>query len=256
MAVGAVLVATGLASCPTPRRATKLPASPPALAVAASRSSLAGTALGDAWLAGAPAIGAATATVVVTAVTAFVVGPAVAATNVPPTEIAATPTSRRLTYESVRLTTEDGVHLAGWYLASTNDAAVVLLHGAGSTRSDVLDEAAVLARHGFGVLLLDARGHGESGGRAMDFGWHGDADIAAATRYLAGRPDVDRERIGVVGMSMGGEEALGASATDGLIRPSSPRGRPPAAPPTRRGCRTGSACAGCCRSSSNGSRTS
>ena len=116
------------------------------------------------------------------------------------------------------MTTDDGVRLAGWYLPSTNRAAVVLLHGAGSTRSDVLDEAAVLARHGFGVLMIDARGHGDSAGRAMDFGWHGDADIAAATGYLAERPDVDRQRIGVVGMSMGGEEAIGATATNALIR--------------------------------------
>jgi fermentation-respiration switch protein FrsA (DUF1100 family) len=116
------------------------------------------------------------------------------------------------------VTTGDGVRLAGWYLPSTNRAAVVLLHGAGSTRSDVLDEAAVLARHGFGVLMSDARGHGGSAGRAMDFGWHGDADIAAATGYLADRPDVDRQRVGVVGLSMGGEEALGATATNGLIR--------------------------------------
>ena len=65
-------------------------------------------------------------------------------------------------------------------MPSTNGAAVVLLHGAGSTRSNVLDQAAVLARHGFGVLIIDARGHGDSAGRAMDFGWHGDADVAAA----------------------------------------------------------------------------
>jgi dienelactone hydrolase len=82
----------------------------------------------------------------------------------------------------------------------------------------VLDEAAVLVRHGFGVLLIDARGHGDSGGRAMDFGWHGDSVIAAATGYLARRPDVDPKRLGVVGMSMGGEEALGASTTNELIR--------------------------------------
>ena len=154
----------------------------------------------------------------VTAVVAFVVAPAVAATNVPRPEIGATPASKGLPYEALTVTTDDGVRLAGWYLASTNRAAVVLLHGAGSTRSDVLDEAAVLASHGFGVLMIDARGHGDSGGRAMDFGWHGDADIAAATRYLANRSDVDRQRIGVVGMSMGGEEALGASATNALIQ--------------------------------------
>jgi pimeloyl-ACP methyl ester carboxylesterase len=147
-----------------------------------------------------------------------VIGPAVAATNVPPTRIGTTPDRVGLADEDVTLTTVDGVRLAGWYVPSSNGAAVVLRHGAGSTRSDVLPEAVVLARHGFGVLLVDARGHGRSGGRAMDLGWYGDADIAAATEFLAGRDDVDRDRIAVVGSSMGGEEAIGASGSNDLIR--------------------------------------
>jgi dienelactone hydrolase len=155
---------------------------------------------------------------VVTVLTAFVVGPAVAATNVPRPSVGDTPASRGLTYQSVTVTTPDAVDLAGWYVPSTNGAAVVLLHGAGTTRSTVLDEAAVLAGNGFGVLMIDARGHGESHGRAMDFGWHGDADIEAATGFLAARPNVDDGRIGVVGSSMGGEEAIGASASNDLIR--------------------------------------
>jgi dienelactone hydrolase len=123
-----------------------------------------------------------------------------------------------LAFENVTLQTDDGIALAGWYIPSNNRAAVVLLHGAGSTRSDVLAHAVVLADAGFGVLMVDARGHGDSGGRAMDFGWHGDNDIVAATAYLATRPDVDAARIGAVGMSMGGEEALGASATNDALR--------------------------------------
>jgi dienelactone hydrolase len=157
-------------------------------------------------------------TVFVLLLVASVVGIAVAGTNVPRPAIGATPASRGFAYEEVTLATDDGVSLAGWYVASANRAAVVLLHGAGSTRSNVLGQAAVLAGHGFGVLMVDARGHGASGGRAMDFGWHGDADIAAAIRYLAARPDVDPERIGAVGLSMGGEEAIGATATNPLIR--------------------------------------
>jgi fermentation-respiration switch protein FrsA (DUF1100 family) len=155
--------------------------------------------------------------IVVVVVVAFVVGPAVAATNVPRPAVGANPESRGLAYSSVTVTTADGVDLAAWYLPSSNGAALVLLHGAGSTRSNVLDEAAVLATNGFGVLMIDARGHGESGGRAMDFGWHGDADIAAATAFLAERDDVDPRRIGVVGSSMGGEEAIGASGSNVLI---------------------------------------
>ena len=141
----------------------------------------------------------------------FVIAPAVAATHVPRPAVGARPSSIGLGYEDVRIQTADDVALAAWYIPSRNGAAVVLLHGAGSTRSNVLDEAAVLAEHGFGVLMLDARGHGDSEGLAMDFGWAGDADVTAATAYLTGRDDVAEGRIGLVGMSMGGEEAIGAA---------------------------------------------
>jgi dienelactone hydrolase len=155
---------------------------------------------------------------ILTALVVFVVSPAVAATNVPRSEVGETPASVGLGYQDVTLQTGDRVSLAGWYIPSDNGAALVLLHGAGSTRSSVLPQAAELADAGFGVLLVDARGHGDSGGRAMDFGWYGDADIAAATAYLAERPDVDTDRIGAVGLSMGGEEAIGATGGNPLLR--------------------------------------
>ncbi|MGD9704265.1 MAG: alpha/beta hydrolase [Acidimicrobiia bacterium] len=146
----------------------------------------------------------------------FVLAPlsiAIAATNVPRTSIGSrTPADLGMAYDDVVLQTSDGVDLAGWYVPSENGAAVVLLHGAGSTRSATLDHAAVLARHGYGVVLLDARGHGESGGRAMDFGWYGDDDVAAVVTFLERQPEIDPQRIGAVGLSMGGEEAVGAAA--------------------------------------------
>ena len=149
------------------------------------------------------------------AVLFLALGIAVAATNIPPTGLGPeTPADRGLAFEEAAFTTDDGATLSGWYVPSVNGAAVLLLHGAGSTRSSALDQAVVLARGGFGVLLLDARGHGESGGRAMDFGWFGDADIDAAVDWLEQRPDVDRARIAALGLSMGGEEAIGAAAGD------------------------------------------
>jgi fermentation-respiration switch protein FrsA (DUF1100 family) len=160
--------------------------------------------------------GSLTAIAVVVAV--LIIGPAVAATHVPTTNVGPTPAAVGLNFEPVTLPTTDGVELAGWYLPGTNGAGVVLTHGAGSTRSDVLDQAAELVHGGYGVVMIDARGHGDSDGTAMDFGWYGDLDIAAGTRFLASRAEVDRTRIGVVGFSMGGEEAIGAAATDPLIR--------------------------------------
>ncbi len=145
-------------------------------------------------------------------------GQALLATWVPPIALGGRrPADVGLVAEDVELRTADGVALAGWYDPGTNGAAVVLAHGAGSTRTAVLDHAAVLAEHGYGVLLVDARGHGESDGRAMDLGWWGDEDLGAAVDFLADRPEVDEGRIGVLGLSMGGEEAIGALGADDRI---------------------------------------
>ncbi len=147
-------------------------------------------------------------------------GQALAVTNVPPTELgAARPDDFGIAYRDVEVPTRDGATLAGWYVPPTQgEAAVVLLHGAGSTRSNVLDHLVVLAEHGLGVLAIDARGHGESTGRAMDFGWYGDLDIDGAVSFLAAQPEIDPERIGAVGLSMGGEEAIGAAGTNPRLR--------------------------------------
>lgn len=44
--------------------------------------------------------------------------------------------------------------------------------------------------------------------------WGGEDDIVAAIDYLVGRPDVDADRIALVGASMGGEQAITAAAKD------------------------------------------
>jgi fermentation-respiration switch protein FrsA (DUF1100 family) len=155
----------------------------------------------------------------VTGLTLLTVAQGLAATTVPPTQLtAATPADKGLEFQEVTATTSDGVALSGWYIPSANGAAVVLRHGAGSTRSGTLDHAAVLAEDGYGVLMMDARGHGLSQGRAMDFGWYGDTDITAGVDFLTAQPDVDPGRIAAVGLSMGGEEAIGAAAADPRIR--------------------------------------
>lgn len=118
----------------------------------------------------------------------------------------------------VEMISADGERLAGWYLPSRNGAAVVLRHGAGSTSADVMRHARALNDAGYGVLATDARGHGGSGGQGMDLGWYGELDIQAAVDALAARRDVDADRIGVVGLSMGGEEAIGAAGADSRIR--------------------------------------
>ena len=108
-------------------------------------------------------------------------------------------------YESVSVTTSDSLELAASYVPSHNRAAVVLFPGA--TRPE---QARMLIRHGYGVLLLDPRGQGNSEGDTVR--WAGDRDLLAAVAYLRRRPDVDPGRIGGFGFSIGGEMLLEAAA--------------------------------------------
>ena len=116
-------------------------------------------------------------------------------------------------YENVSFTTSDGLTLNGWYVPSKNRAAVIAAPGrAGSQRP-----ARVLIRHGYGVLLFDRRGEGKSDGDPNAFGWGADKDLSAAVEFLQHRADVDRNRIGGIGLSVGGETLLQTAAeSDGL----------------------------------------
>jgi len=89
--------------------------------------------------------------------------------------------------------------------------AVAWVHGSGdTTRAYLPDLQALLLRHGVAVLAYDKRGVGQSGGR-----YPGESptqaaidtlarDAAAATRFLAFRPEIDRTRVGLAGHSQAG----------------------------------------------------
>ncbi|HSL95208.1 MAG TPA: CocE/NonD family hydrolase [Thermoleophilia bacterium] len=112
-------------------------------------------------------------------------------------------------HEDVTLRTADGLDLAAWYVPSQNGAAVVLI-----PREGAVDEARMLVGNGYGVLLVDPRGYGESEGDPNMFGWAMPRDIAAAVDYLETRPDVAAGRVGGLGLSVGGEMMIQAAAED------------------------------------------
>lgn len=146
---------------------------------------------------------------------------ALIATNTPRVNIGATlPSQLGLAYEDAQFLTPDGIILSGWLMPGSNRAAVVLLHGGGgsSNRTAVISHAQVLVHNGYSVLAFDSRGHGRSGGDGMDWGWYGDLDITGALDYLESRREIDPSRIAAVGLSMGGEQAITAAASDRRIK--------------------------------------
>lgn len=111
-------------------------------------------------------------------------------------------------FEDVAFQTSDGLRLEGWFVPSRNGATVIVVPG----RSGPQKQARMLISHGYGVLLFDRRGEAASEGDPNLFGWVGDRDLNAAAAYLRSRADVDSERIGGIGMSVGGEMLIHAAA--------------------------------------------
>lgn len=123
-----------------------------------------------------------------------------------------TPADEGFAFEDVILTSPNNVTIAGWYIPSQNGAAVIVLHGYNGDRAGELPRAAMLARAGYGVLLYDMRGHGESSPVVRSYGWADVVDVETAVSWLQSRDDVDPNRIGIFGFSLGGQVALRAAA--------------------------------------------
>ena len=128
-------------------------------------------------------------------------------------------------YREVSFKARDGVKLSGWYRPTRNGATVIALpHGGGGHRGGALAHARMLARHGYGVLLYDARGRGRSEGCAelvrLGLG-RGRRRRAHVPAPAAGRRST-RSRIGGLGPSTGADALIGPGAQPAGCAPWSP----------------------------------
>jgi hypothetical protein len=126
-------------------------------------------------------------------------------------------------YEDVWITASDGTRIHGWFMPAINDGdeplpAVLHLHGNAGNVSHHTPFSAFLTTHGMHVLLIDYRCFGRSDenpplrrDRVM-------LDAEAAFDYLVSREDVDAERVGVLGMSLGGAFAMELAARREMVR--------------------------------------
>ncbi len=110
-----------------------------------------------------------------------------------------------------------GTTLHGWYVSSRNRGLIILCHGAGANRAQLTDEARALVAEGFGVLLFDWPGHGESEGAIH---WNEGERVAlrAVIAWALARPEVDGNRLGAYGFSMGGYTLSQVAAEDTRLR--------------------------------------
>lgn len=115
-----------------------------------------------------------------------------------------------LPYENVCFKTEDKVQLKGWFIASAeeSDKTIILMHGWGMNRADILKNTHFLRDLGFNLFYFDFRALGESGGKTSSIGYLELKDVAAAVRFLKETRPQFCKKIGLYGLSMGGMVAI------------------------------------------------
>lgn len=140
-------------------------------------------------------------------------------TFLPRSPITQTPNLLGLPSETVEFPATDGVALQGWKIfAEPNRPWIIMCHGVGSNRSDLLDVAATLHAARFNLLLFDFRGHGGSAGRVTSFGSLEQRDLEGALALLGQDPDGSPRPYGVYGISLGASVALLVAARDERLR--------------------------------------
>jgi uncharacterized protein len=134
-----------------------------------------------------------------------------------------TPTEVGLAYEEIQFHARgDALTMAAWHIpAADATRAVIIAHGVGGCRGQEFTVSSLpLVEHlvgsGFGVLMLDLRGHGASASAPMTYGIRERRDVLGAVDWLLAHGYAPGA-IGVLGASMGGVAAMGAAGEEPAI---------------------------------------
>jgi len=107
----------------------------------------------------------------------------------------------------------DGIKLNGLYIkAKCNKPTIVYCHGQGENLSEWQNVAQFLANNGYGVFLIDYRGHGKSEGVPYEQGLY--IDLESAISYIVDFEKVKRDNIVLWGRSMGGAVVADVASRD------------------------------------------
>jgi len=125
-----------------------------------------------------------------------------------------------LSYESVQFKAKDGEPLRGWLVRgdARSTTAVVMVHGLGADRRNMLDQVPLFHRLGHTVLLFDCRNHGISGGDGIgpSGGVHESEDVASAAAFLKNDLRSFRKVL-AFGISQGAASSILAAGRDQTI---------------------------------------
>ncbi|HEY2665067.1 MAG TPA: alpha/beta fold hydrolase [Candidatus Binataceae bacterium] len=129
------------------------------------------------------------------------------ATIANPTEFADPKAAAGAEFEDLAIERKDGARLRAWFIAGENQTPIILLHGLGGDRRQMLPYMRFLHAAGFPVLMIDSINSGQSDdlGTGVGYGWSERADVLASEAKLQA---MGFARIGALGISQGAAEAI------------------------------------------------
>jgi len=119
-------------------------------------------------------------------------------------------------WEDITIRARSGGRFRSYFIPGTNGAAVLIPPPYGGGRGARLDEADVLARHGYAVLAFESRRCAGMG--ALSLGYKETGEVGDALAYLQSRAGIDPGRIGILGFSSAGATAILSAAQFPVIR--------------------------------------
>jgi alpha-beta hydrolase superfamily lysophospholipase len=124
-----------------------------------------------------------------------------------------TPASRGLPFEDLTATSADGTVLRGWFIPADSPRLILVQHGYKDRLQSMLTLAELLHRHGYQVMLMCVRAHDHSDGEQIYIGQREMPDMEAWASIAEAKPGVDRSKVGMFGVSMGGSLAIQYTAS-------------------------------------------
>ncbi|HYQ70811.1 MAG TPA: alpha/beta fold hydrolase [Gammaproteobacteria bacterium] len=114
-----------------------------------------------------------------------------------------------ITYEEIHIRTDAGKQLYAWRLPAVEPApTLIMLHGWGGNAELMLPLALPLHRAGMNILLLDARNHGRSDSASFSSLPRFAEDAGTAVDWVKAHCSDPRQRIALLGHSVGGGAVL------------------------------------------------
>ena len=129
-----------------------------------------------------------------------------------------TPADYDMSYDDVTVVNASGIELAGWFVPGESDAVIMMHHGYKGDRQSLLKEAQLLHPLGYNILLTSMCSHDVNEGELITFGQVEMEDMEAWYQYLLTRDDIDQNKIGLLGNSLGGTMAIQYAAQNEDIK--------------------------------------